>query len=66
MSPREIAEYNYKHMKVGDLVARWCGNIGIILEIDPVEARIKWIKDEKRPTGWSMLYDLETLCDTSI
>ena len=48
-------------MKVGDLVARWCGNIGIILEIDPVEARIKWIKDEKRPTGWSMLYDLETL-----
>jgi hypothetical protein len=65
MSPRERAEYNYKHMKVGDLVRHWDGNIGIVLEIDPVEAKIKWIKDPKGETLWQMLYNLETLCDMS-
>ena len=65
MSPRERAEYNYEQMNVGDLVKHWDGNIGIVLKIDPVEARVEWIKDKKRPTGWTMLYDLETLCDTS-
>jgi hypothetical protein len=65
MSPRERAEYNYEHMKVGDLVRHWDGNIGIVLEIDPVEAKIKWIKDPKGETLWQMLYNLETLCDMS-
>ena len=67
MSPRERAEYNYEHMNVGDLVKHWDGNIGIILKIDPVEAKIKWIKDPIRNHHhkWCMLYNLETLCDTN-
>lgn len=67
MSPREQAEYNYERMNVGDLVIHWNGNIGIILEIDPVEARIEWIKQNKGTVKriWCMLYNLETLCDVS-
>ena len=66
MSPRERAEYNYEQMNVGDLVKHWDGNIGIILEIDPVEARIQWTKHNNGEAKWCLLYDLETLCDTSI
>jgi hypothetical protein len=68
MSPRERAEYNYEHMKVGDIVRHWDGNIGIVLGIDPVEAKIKWIRDPIRNQyqQWCPLYNLETLCDTSI
>ena len=61
MSPRERAEYNYEHMNVGDLVKHWGGNIGIILEIDPVEAKIEWIKNNKKGATWCLLYNLETL-----
>ena len=67
MTPRERAEYNYEHMTVGAIVKHWDGNIGIILKIDPVEAKIKWIKDPIRWNDkWCMLYNLETLCDTNI
>jgi len=66
MSPRERAEHNYEHMNVGDLVRHWDGSIGIILEIDPVEARIQWIINKRTMKGWSPLYNLETLCDTGI
>ena len=65
MSPRERAEHNYEHMKVGDLVKHWDGNIGIILDIDPVEARIQWTTNNKGTT-WSMLYNLETLSPTTM
>ena len=65
MTPRERAEYNYEHMNVGDLVKHWDGSIGIILGIDPVEARIEWITTQSRLNGWFSLYNLETLCDTN-
>ena len=67
MTPRERAEENYERMNVGDLVRHWDGNIGIILEIDPVEARIQWITQNKGTVKrtWCLLYNLETLCDTN-
>ena len=64
MSPKERAEHNYEHMHVGDLARHWDGNIGIILEIDKVEARIQWATNNNRKT-WVPLYNLETLCDTN-
>ena len=66
MSPRERAEHNYEHMKVGDLVKHWDGNIGIVLEIDPIEARIKWMTNKKLKNKWCLLYNLETLSPTTM
>ena len=60
MSPRERAEYNYEHMKVGDLVRHWDETIGIIIEIDPVEAKIQWITGKQSEAQWCLLYNLET------
>jgi len=62
MSPRERAEYNYEHMKVGDLVRHWDENIGIVLEINREEARIKWLTNKELKSKWCLLYNLEIVC----
>ena len=54
MSQKERAEHNYEHMHVGDLARHWDGNIGIILEIDKVEARIQCITNNNRKTRFAL------------
>ena len=52
-------------MKIGDLVKHSfsyerTGNIGIILDIDNVSARVKWFK-KSRLEQWHALYEVEKL-----
>ena len=52
-------------MNIGDLVVHTTthektGNIGLIIEIENLDVRVKWLKN-KNLTIWHALYELERL-----